>query len=257
MILNRLGILLLSILLISSCTHSSERGELLIAAAANVQFAMDELVATFEEQTGIQCETIINSSGKITAQIMAGAPYDIFISADLKYPNTLKQKKLTTKGPEVYAEGKLVLWSIDSTLTPEVERLGNDNVPKIAMASPRTAPYGKAAEECLAHYKLLESVSSKLVYGESISQTNRFILSGAAPIGFTALSVVRSPNLKGKGRWVLIPEEAYSPIEQGMVILTSSVKKEEAEAFYRFMLSDEAQSILQKYGYGIPETAGQ
>ncbi|MEM7515105.1 MAG: molybdate ABC transporter substrate-binding protein [Bacteroidota bacterium] len=230
---------------------------MLIAAAANVQFTMDELVATFEGQTGIQCETIINSSGKITAQVMAGAPYDVFISADLKYPNTLKEKELTAKGPDVYAEGKLVLWSVDTSLVPQVDILVNTSIQKIAMASPRTAPYGKAAEECLTHYNILEGVTSKLVYGESISQTNQFILSGAAPVGFTALSVVRSPNLEGQGSWVLIPEEAYSPIEQGMVILTSSSKKEEAEAFYDFMLSDEAQSILRKYGYGIPETAGQ
>lgn len=244
-------------LLLFSCKNSAEKNTFRIATAASVQFAMEELVSEFERQTGVRPQVIINSSGKITAQVLSAAPYDVFVSADLKYPLYLQEKGLVKKGPEVYAEGRLVIWSVDSAITPSVENLPNPLITHIAMASPEIAPYGKAARESLEYFNMYEKLGPRLVFGESISQTNQFIISGAVGVGFTALSVVKAPRLEKKGRWSLVPPESYSPIQQGIAMLQQPSDSEIAAAFYDFMFTDTAQHILQKYGYGIPETPPQ
>ncbi|WP_297761384.1 molybdate ABC transporter substrate-binding protein [uncultured Muriicola sp.] len=225
-----------------------------MAVAANMQYAIKELADQFEKDTGYTCEVILGSSGKLFAQIKEGAPYDLFLSADLTYPEALHAIGLTYELPKVYAYGTLVLWSYTSTLKPSLEVLQTDSVGHIALANPRTAPYGKAAIEVLDFYGLTTSLQDKLVFGESIGQTNQFITSGAADIGFTSQSVVVSQAMNKKGVWIRINEKAYTPMPQGVVLTKSKKpKKRGAQAFYEYLFSGEGKDILQKFGYSVHE----
>lgn len=211
---------------------------------------MHELVTVFSAESGIEVEIVHGSSGKLLAQIMEGAPYDVFISADMKYPNTIFEEGKTEEKPRVYAHGKLVLWSVNESVIPSLEILTSDSISHIAMANPKTAPYGVAAEELLKHYGMYYQVKEKLVFGEGIGQTNQFIHSGAADIGFTAMSVVKSPKLATKGKWVALDNTTYMPIAQGAVVIKKDGKNtDQAQAYFRFLFSPKGKDILKKYGY--------
>lgn len=226
---------------------------LTIAAASSTQFAMKEIIQSFTIESGVECQMILGSSGKLTAQISKGAPFDLFISADMKYPMDLYLSDLTVNEPQIYAYGELVLWSQTEGLSPTIEILTDDAISHIALANPKTAPYGRAAVEVLKHYKIYESIKNKLIYGESISQTNQFINSGAAQIGFTAKSVISASEMEGKGSQMEL-DKVYSPISQGIVILNNRNEKyDEAQLFYDFIFSLKGQEILIKFGYSIPE----
>jgi molybdate transport system substrate-binding protein len=247
--------------LLTAC-RPQERHTLTIATAANMQFVMESLIQAFTDETGIACETAISSSGKLTAQIEEGAPFDLFISADMKYPTRLFEKGLSTAAPEIYAYGKLVLWSMIDSLEPSIDLLKDEHIHHVALANPKTAPYGVAAMEVLKHYQLLSVLANKMVYGESISQTNQFIISRAAELGFTAKSVVLSPPMKGKGQWQDIDITLYSPIAQGVVILNHRDHNlEAAQKFYDFLFSPKGKDILSAFGYevgkGISEDGGE
>ncbi len=250
---------LFSILLISACGNVSnnnsregDQASIIIAVAANMQFAMEELTEAFTRKTGIRCEITVSSSGKLTAQIKKGAPFDVFVSADMKYPLEILKSGLAATRPKVYAYGKLVFWSMKDDINPSLEMLHNNSFRHIALANPKLAPYGVAAIEVLKNHQLLEKVEKKLVYGESIAQTNQFVITGAAEVGFTAMSVVLSPQMKGKGKWIEINQIDYPPIEQGVVV----VKRENSPAdnalkFYEFLSSKEAIAILETFGYAV------
>lgn len=227
---------------------------LTIAAAANVQYALDSLVSMFEQETGTDCEVVISSSGKLTAQIGKGAPYDVFLSADMKYPERLFNDGFLKDKPVIYAQGGIVLWRPNGVEQVDLwPLLSSEEIKNIAIANPKTAPYGIAAMEVLASMNLMDEVEHKLIYGESIAQTNHFITSGAAGLGFTARSVVITPQMRGKGQWVEVDPTYYTPIDQGMAIINhEGYELPTAKAFYDFMLSPKAQSILQYYGYQIP-----
>ena len=224
---------------------------LTIATAANMQFAMEAIVQEFTKMTAIKCETIIASSGKHTAQIKEGAPFDVFVSANMKYPDELYKSELTTDAPVIYAYGKLVAWSLIDRVEIRSELFLDKKIKHVALANPKIAPYGAAAVETLQKAGIFEKVENKLVYGESIAQVNQFVVSRAAEIGFTAKSVVLSPAIKGKGVWKEIDEENYSPIAQGIVILKKSEKIKEANAFMDFLFSETGKTILEKYGYEV------
>lgn len=244
-----LFVYILGAILSTSCQQEGS-AKLTIATAANVQFAMQELVDEFTQETGIETEIIHGSSGKLLAQIMEGAPYDVFVSADMKYPRSLFEAGKTEAKPKVYALGKLVLWSIKGSINPSLEVLITDSVTHVAMANPKTAPYGIATEELLKHYGIYDQVKEKLVFGEGVGQTNQFINSGAADIGFTAMSVVMSPKLTTKGKWVALDTSTYTPIAQGAVVIKNENKSNsDAQAFYQFLFSEKAKTILKRYGY--------
>jgi len=239
-------------LMVLNCKNDTSR-KIRIATAANMQFAMEEIVETFEQETGFECEIIVSSSGKLTAQIQEGAPFDLFVSADLKYPQRLFEANKTINQPEIYAYGKLVLWSAKKMKNISLNSLQNTDIQHIALANPKTAPYGFAAMEVLNHHNLLEKIDLKLVYGESIAQTNQFIISGAASLGFTAKSVVLSPELRGKGSWITLSDTTYTPIQQSVIILkTNPGNQEKAKRFYDYLFASESQQILQNFGYEIP-----
>lgn len=239
--------LLISFIMLSC--HQKQETKLNIAVASNMQFAIKELVKIFTEQTGIPCELIISSSGKLTAQIKQGAPFDIFISANMKYPTELFNTGYTLQKPKIYAYGHLVLWSTLDSITPSIELLRNPEIKHIALANPKMAPYGKASMEVLKHYVLDTKLQDKLIYGESIAQTNQFIISKSVEVGFTAKSVVLASKMKNKGNWIDL-DSVYTPISQGVVILNQNRNlQSKAEKFYHFLFSKTAQKSLQKYGY--------
>jgi molybdate transport system substrate-binding protein len=229
--------------------------EIIVAVAANVQFAVQDLEQAYEQNTGLAIKTVISSSGKLTAQIQNGAPFDVFLSADMKYPDTLYAAGFAAAKPRVYACGALVLWTMkDADLSRGIKILLEDKIRKVAVANPKTAPYGAEAIKVLRHYQMYESVMPKLVYGESIAQVNQYIFSQAAEAGITAKSVVLSPEMRGKGKWIEIDPAAYSPIAQGAVILKHGSKNhpQASQTFYDFLFSEAAKAILKGYGYLVP-----
>ena len=236
--------------LLASCGNKDRDQGLTIAVAANMQFAMEEIAMAFTEETGVPCDLIIGSSGKLTAQIVEGAPFDVLVSADMKYPESLQDKGLAETDPEVYAYGSLVLWTLEDSLDLSLTLLKAKEISHIALANPKTAPYGVAAEDVLRHYGMYEDLKGKLVFGESIAQTNQFITSGAAEAGFTALSVVMSPQMQGRGQWVIPDPASYEPISQGMVVIRrEGGNTKSGVAFRDFVFSDRAREILSEFGY--------
>ena len=238
----------------TACKTTEEHKTITIATAANMQFAMQELVDTFTQKTGTSCDLVISSSGKLTAQIKEGAPYDIFVAANMKYPQEVYAAGRAKTKPKVYAYGKLVLWSLNENIRVDLETLESEAIQHIALANPKTAPYGTAAVSALMQLKVYDRIENKLVFGESISQTNQFILSGAAELGFTAMSVVKAPSMQSRGVWISVADSLYDPIEQGVVLIEhATTTKPEAAAFYEYLFSEEAQKILQDFGYSIHE----
>ena len=239
----------LSFALITSCSNENT---LNIATSANMQFAMSEIVSEFKKDNDIKIELIVTSSGKLTSQIEQGAPFDVFVAANTKYPAYLDSLGLTTSAPKVYAQGKLGLWTLKE-FSPTLNLLTTDTIQKIAIANPKTAPYGKASIDVLKHNGIYERVKHKLVFGESISQVNQFITTGSADIGFTAYSVVSIVEMKTFGKWTTINLNEHRKILQAAVVLKESTNPEKAKAFYNFLFSERAREILNKYGYLTPE----
>ncbi|TKK69844.1 molybdate ABC transporter substrate-binding protein [Ilyomonas limi] len=223
-----------------------------IAVAANAQFVAAKLKDAFTKETGITAKLIISSSGKLTAQIKQGAPFNVFLSADMKYPQELYSKGLTTARPQVYAYGALVLWTLKNIdLNKGLSILLDNNVQKIAVANPKLAPYGEAAIQALTKQHLLPSLQQKIVYGENIAQVNQYVLSGAADVAFTAKSVVLDSAVSGKGKWIEVNQNWHSSIAQGAVVIKQSnaAQMRAANQFYQFLFSKKAKDILEKYGY--------
>jgi len=246
---------LLSFLFAALLLPSAFADTLTVAVAANVQYTFDELQQEFKKETGHDIRPIYSASGKFATQIMNGAPFDVFLSADMEFPQKLYQKGFTTDAPRVYTYGTLVLWTMrDTDLTKWQSVLTAPSTKHIAIANPQTAPYGREAYRALTHFKLWDSVQPKIVTGESISQTNQYIHSKSADIGFTAKSVVLSPEMKGQGKWIDVPPASYQPIAQGVVI----IKRKEggnpklSQQFYDFLFSAKARAIFERYGYALP-----
>ena len=240
----------LTILLLFAGCHTTQQPLFTVAAAANVQFAMQDIVAEFEKIYGHKVNLVIGSSGKLTAQIQQGAPYSIFLSADKKYPTLLFEKKKAIHLPEVYMVGKLALWSNSNFKINDLNELKNPDIKRIAIANPLNAPYGQEAENALKYYQLWDAVQPKLVFGESIAQTNQYILSGACEVGFTALSTAFAKDINHRGHWLPIDEKSYKPIEQGAVITAYGEKycPEISKKFYQFLFSDAAKTIFTQFG---------
>lgn len=223
-----------------------------VAVAANLQSVIKPLAAEFEKQTGITITAINGASGKLTAQAMNGAPYDIFLSADVAFAQTLYNKGYAINKPIIYASGSLILCSERPIDTKKWKKwLTDKSTQKIAIANPSTAPYGKAAIQVLKADGLLTTLKSGLVYGESIAQVNTYIITGAVSAGFTTEALVRDPQLKTKLYWLKMDNNNYSPIKQAMVLLKAGNNKAGAQKFYEFLLSPAAKRIFKQYGYQV------
>ncbi|MBN1253418.1 MAG: molybdate ABC transporter substrate-binding protein [Bacteroidales bacterium] len=230
-----------------SCNSHNKNENLKIAVASNLRFAIEEINSEFEKQTGKSVEIISASSGKLTAQITNGAPFDIFVSANKKYAQKLFDEGFSKENPEILCNGVLVLWS-NSAIEPELNELTqNSDLKAIAIANPQNAPYGIAAVEVLKATNIYDSIQSKLIFAESVLQLNQYIVNKAAQVGFTSKSIVLSNKLKNVGKWTEIDENLYSPIEQFVLLLNENSNS--AKVYKQFLFSDKSKSILIKYGY--------
>jgi len=230
---------------------------LTVAAAANLGPALREISANFEKRGGAHVTLVFGSSGSLATQIENGAPYDVFLSADLDYPHRLESKGLAVLGSlTTYAVGSLVLWA-PKTSALDVRELGfkaltAPGVRNIAIANPEHAPYGKAAVAALRRANLYDALKSKLVLGEDVAQTAQFVVSGNAQVGIIPLSLAISPELARAGqRWEL-PPEYYLAMEQGAVVLRKSKYEKLAQDFVNYLKTEEAAAIFRSYGYGVP-----
>ena len=226
-----------------------------IAVAANVADAMEELKAEFQKANpNTQVQVMLGSSGKLVAQIRNGAPFGVFLSADMGFAEALYEEKIAISQPVVYAQGELAYLSVRGADFSKGMALLNDaSIKKIAIANPKTAPYGKAALEAMQHAEVYESVKSKLVYAESIAQAVTYAIS-AADIGFVAKSSFFNPNMreyKEGVHWASVDSKLYNPIKQGIVLLAYGADNSQYKAFYEFVLAEEGKAILRKYGYAI------
>ncbi len=237
----------------AGCTQKGSKQKLRIAIAANVEFALEEIREAFQEETGIQIEFSPGSSGKLTAQIQNGAPFHLFLSADMKYPEDLVKSGHAVGDVKVYANGTLVVWSLSNKIPIDqwYKHLESAAIKKIVIPNPDIAPYGRAAFRCLHKKGLFPQVQSKVILGTSITQVNQFVLSGGSEIGFTSKSAVLAPKVQGKGVWAEVATDCYDSIKQGMVLLKKGMReqKENSLKFFNYLSSDQAKAILQKYGY--------
>ncbi|WP_208094514.1 molybdate ABC transporter substrate-binding protein [Mucilaginibacter agri] len=247
----KLRIVITACLLIS-LSGWAQAQKLRVAVAANAQFVAKKLAEQFKKESGVDADLIVSSSGKLTTQIEQGAPFDLFLSADMKYPQELSDKNLTLDQPRIYAYGQLIMWTLNkSAKLTQPSDLISSVYTKIAVANPSLAPYGEATMQTLDKLKLTVQLKDKIVYGESIAQVNQYLLSGATEVAFTAKSIVLDPEQKGKGKWVEVSEKLYQPIAQGVVILKSSSGQQllDAQKFYTFLFGPKAKKILKAYGY--------
>jgi molybdate transport system substrate-binding protein len=247
---------LLALLLLITGTIAAAQ-ELTVAAAADMNAALPQLVESYTKKTGQTVKLSFGASGNLTNQIRNGAPFDIFFSADEQYPQQLISEGLASKDTLYrYAVGRLVLWvPADSPL--DLSKLGirallDPSVKKISIANPATAPYGRAAEATLRHFEIYDQISSRLVIGENVSQAAQFVESGNAQAGLIALSHALAPAMKEKGRFWTVPLDAYPTLNQAAVVLAKSKQPEAARKFLDFLRTPEATSALNSYGFSLP-----
>ena len=241
-------LLLLAALAAPACARA---GEVRVAVAANFAEPAREIARRFEQRTGHRATLSFGSSGQFYAQIANGAPFDVFLSADAERPRRLEAAGLAAPGSRfTYAVGRLVLWSRDpGRVDGEGRVLARGGFEKLAIADPTAAPYGRAAMETLRALGLHERVRGRIVQGASITQAYQFVRTGAAELGFVALSQVVSE--KGGSRW-LVPARLHAPIHQQAVLLRAAARKPAARAFADFLKSDEARAVVRTYGYEVP-----
>ena len=231
--------------------------ELLLAAAADLNPALNEIAQQFQKSTGVHVKVSFGASGALTQQVQNGAPFDVFFSADMDYPRQLiAQGQADASSLYQYSLGKLVLWvATNSPLDVEhkgMEVLLDPSVKKIAIANPQHAPYGRAAVAALKHAGLYDRLSDRLVLGENVSQAAQFAESGNAQAGLVALAHAMSPAIKATGKFWVVPADYYPPLEQGVVIITRSQNKKEATAFLDYIKTKDASDVLRKYGFTLP-----
>jgi molybdate transport system substrate-binding protein len=231
-------------------------GSVTVAAASDLTYAMNEITANVEKATGCAVRLSMGSSGNFLTQIENGAPFDVFFSADIAYPKKLEAEGLAAPGSTyLYAIGKIVLWTRNDSrvdVGKGLAALRDPGVKKIAIANPEHAPYGRAAEEALRQSGIYEAVKDRLVLGENISQAAEFVESGNADAGILALSLVLSPAMKDKGRAWNIPENLYTPIQQGVVAVRAAANPQAARQFLEYIKMPATAALLERYGFTLP-----
>lgn len=228
--------------------------EVLVAQAANFSKPLEEIAGVFERATGHRVRISSGSTGKLYAQIKNGAPFDVFLAADQRRPELLEEDGLTVPGSRfTYAVGRLTLWSRDP------DRISGDGAAVLrrgdftylAIANPKTAPFGAAAVQVMRNLGLADALSRKIVQGESVSQAFQFVFSGNAELGFLSLSQILDPRVDGAGsRWD-VPQELYDPLRMDAVQLARSAGDAAARAFLDFVRGPEARAIIERYGYSM------
>ena len=255
----------LSVLFLLLVTPKVFAGEIVVAAASDLSAAAQELIAHFEKRTGHTVKLSLGSSGNFHAQIRNGAPFDIFLSADVNYVRDLEKAGLTEAGSSfVYAIGRLVLW-VPTNSPLDIRGLGmqallRPQARRIAIANPDHAPYGRAAVSAMEKAGVYAAAKNKLVLGENISQTAQFVHSGSADIGVVALSLALTDTMKSAGSYWEVPADSYPSIEQGAVLLTQARRAGHLAAAREFLdtlRGTTGRAILQRYGFSLPTTGAR
>lgn len=249
---------LIAMLFLLVMAHVAQAGgQITIAAAADLKFAMDEIVSLFgKAHPAARVATVYGSSGKFHTQIRQGAPYDLYFSADIAYPRALKADGFAASEVQAYALGRIVLWRASRAgKAPSLEDLTDPAIQSIAIANPRHAPYGKRAEEALRAAGVWDKVESRLVYGENVAQTAQFVQTGNAQVGVIALALAVSPELARKGGYWLIPDDLHAPLEQGFIITRRAENNALAQQFADYMGSKAARAVMTRYGFVLPGDA--
>lgn len=245
---------LLALLGTLALTQTVQAGAITIAAAADLKFAMDEIVEVFrKENPDDRIEVIYGSSGKFHTQIQQGAPFDLYFSADIAFAKALEAAGLTTGPTRPYALGRIVLWSNSRDVRKMLlEDLLDPSIGKIAIANPKHAPYGKRTEEALRSAGLWDKLQSKLVMGENIAQAAQFVQSGNAQVGIIALALALNPTLAQAGGHSLIDDKLHKPLDQGFIVTRRAQDNRLAGQFADFMASEPARTIMESYGFVLP-----
>jgi molybdate transport system substrate-binding protein len=242
-------LVLLTLLLIGSASAQV----LKIAAASDLTLALEKVGAVFKKQSGIQLKASYGSSGRFFSDIKNGTPFDVFLSADRDYPDTLYGLGKTDQATTIYAQGRLVLWIAARTaLEPSPKNfdiLTSSRISKIAIANPEHAPYGRAAVSAISHFGIYDQIKPKLVMGESVAQAAQIAESGNAEAALIPMALVLAENFRKTGRYAIVPPDSYPPLLQAAVVLRSSQNKPEARRFVEFLRSPAAQKILLEYGF--------
>ncbi len=245
------------LLLALTLNSAAQTVDITVAAASDLNYALKDLAGRFEKKTGDKVTLSFGSSGNLYSQIQGGAPYDLFFSADIAYPQKLAGAGLVESSSlRTYAIGHLVLWVLNgSSVDPQklkMDLLLQPSVQRVAIANPAYAPYGRAAMAALEHFGLKDKVAGKLVFGENISQAAQFVQSGNAQAGLIALSLAVSPAMKDSGRYWELPPDSYPELQQGVALLAASRHKPAAKAFLEYVFSAEGAAVLEQYGFRLP-----
>src|SRR5262249_14849391 len=241
-----------------SAPRTPPRGRVRVAAAADLNVALGEIVARFSATHNADVSVSYGSSGTFYAQLLNQAPFDMYLSADMDYPRQLASRGLTIAGSEfTYAFGRLVLW-VPSSSSLDIEHeglqvLAGASVVHVAVANPDHAPYGRAAIAALKAAGVHDRVQPKLVFGENVAQALQFAQSGAADAAIVALSLALAPSLDTRGRFVDVPADLYPRIEQGGAILKWAADVDAARALRAFIVADEGRAILKQYRFALPD----
>jgi molybdate transport system substrate-binding protein len=239
--------------------HAQTAKVLKIAAAADLQPVLPPLAAEFEGETGVKIEASYASSATLATQMLNGAPFDLFLAADLSFPQRVAAAGLAAESaPVPYARGTLVLWARHDSPVRKLKEglslavLKDPALEKVSVADAAHAPYGRAAMAAIEHLGLKEQLQSKLVVAQNIAQAAQFVESGNAEIGFISLTAALTPRMQSEGSYIAVPEDAYPPILQGAVILKNSASMEAAQGFLRFLESPAIRKQLSERGLKTP-----
>jgi molybdate transport system substrate-binding protein len=256
------GLALVVAVIAAACAPASADGTeapaIRVAAAADLRFAMDELLAAWAgAHPDVPARAVYGSSGTFFAQISQGAPFDVFFSADAAYPRSLEEAGLAEPGAtRLYATGQVVTW-VPASSALDVERRGLEALTdpaarKVAIANPEHAPYGRAAVAAMESAGVYEAVEPKLVLGENVSQAAQFVESGGADAGVIALSLAMAPTLRDLGRYAIVPIDSYPRLEQGAVVLDGATDPAAASDFLDFVLGPDGRAVLDRFGFLLP-----
>ena len=248
---------LLILLLAATLSMPALARPLLVAAASDLGYCIDELVGAYRKTApDAELKVSLGASGNFFAQIRNGAPFGVFLSADMDYPRQLG-KLGAADGATLtpYAIGRIALWTLDPQIDPArglASLAGDARIKRVAIANPVTAPYGRAARAALERDGLWQALQPKLVVGENIAQTAQFVQTGNAQIGIVSFATLRSTKLAGVGRYALVPHDSLPPIEQGAIVTRAGAGNPHAAGFVRFLGSPEARAILARNGFELP-----
>lgn len=230
---------------LSACSKADPSKELRVAAASSLAGAFESISKEFTKESGVKVSLILSSSGNLTQQITEGAPYDLFASANLSYLNQLeKAKAVDATERAIYAEGRVVMWVKKGSPPKQLTELSSDAYEHIAIANPEYAPYGAAAREAMTKAGIWSGIEGKVVRGANVRQAMQYVESGNAEVGFIALSLA----LHGGGSYTMIDDSLHQPLQQGIAVVSSSKKKEQARAFIQFLTSKTGAALLKPYG---------